>query len=51
MLKELNESQKVSDISNTSLNARIWSFLKTVTLHFASYCSLILVHLAADFTG
>ena len=50
-LKEFIESQKVSDVSNTSPNARIWSFLETATPCFTSYCSLILIHLAADFTG
>ena len=51
MLKEFIESQKVSEVSNTSPYTRIWSFLETATLGFTSLCSLILVHLAADFTG
>ena len=51
MLKEFIESQKVSEVSNTSPNTRIWLFLETTTLCFASHCSLVLIHLAADFTG
>ena len=50
-LKEIIESQKVSEVSNTSLNARIWSSLRTATLCFASRCSLELIHLATDFMG
>ena len=51
MLEEFIESQKVSEVSNTSPNARI---CETATLRFASRCSLVLIyliHLAADFMG
>ena len=47
-LKELEGSERGS---NTSPNARIWSFLDTAILCFASRCSLVLIDLAADFTG
>ena len=51
MLKEFIESQKVSEVSKTSPNVRIWTFLETATYCFASRCSLVLIHLAADFVG
>ena len=35
------EFQEVSEVSNTSPNARIWSFLVTAILCFASCCSLL----------
>ena len=47
-VKELEESERGS---NTSPNARIWSFLDTGILCFASRCSLLLINLATDFTG
>lgn len=43
--------QEVSEVSNTSLNKRIWSFLETVILCFTSHWSLVLIDLAADFSG
>ena len=48
-LKEFQ--QKVSEVLNTSPNARIWLFLKRATLCFASRCSPIFIHLVTDFTG
>ena len=45
----LKEFQDVSDVSNTSPNVRIWLFLKTAIICFASCCSLILIHLTVDF--
>ena len=47
----LKEFQEVSEVLNTTPNAKIWSFLKTAILCFASCCSLIFIDLAADFTG
>ena len=38
------QSQKVSEVSNTSPNARIWLFLETATLCFTSCCSLVLIY-------
>ena len=45
----IEEFQKVSKVSNTSLNMRIWLFLETGILCFASHCSLVLIDLAMDF--
>ena len=45
-LKELEGSKRGL---NTSLNARIWSFLDTAILCSASCCSLILIDLAVNF--
>ena len=47
----LKEFQKVSVVSNTSLSTRIWSFRETAILCFAIHWSLILIDLAADFSG
>ena len=45
----LKEFQEVGEVSNTSPNMRMWSFLETAILCFASRCSLVLIELAADF--
>ena len=47
----LKEFQKVSEVSNTSLNVRIWSFCEMATHCFTSHCSLIVIYLATDITG
>ena len=47
----LKEFWKVSEVLNTSRNMRIWLFLETATLCFTSCYSLVLIHLAVDFTG
>ena len=46
----MKEFQKVSKVLNTSTSMRIWSFLETVILCFASCCSLIFIDLIAEFT-
>ena len=45
MCHTLKEFQEMGELSNTSLNARIWSFLKMTILCFASCCFLILINL------
>ena len=45
MCRTLKEFQEMGELSNTSLNARIWSFLKMTILCFASHCFLILINL------
>ena len=47
----LKEFQEVSKVSNTTPNVRIWSFLNTAILCFASHWSLMLINLTIDFTG
>ena len=37
-------------VLNTSMSMRIWSFLETAILCFASCCSLIFIDLIAEFT-
>ena len=49
--RTLKEFQEGSEVLNTSSNKRIWSFFETAILCFTSHCSLILINLAADFTG
>ena len=54
MCHMLKEFQEMGEVLNTSLNMRIWSFLKMTILCFASRCSFILIDLivlAVDFTG
>ena len=54
MCHMLKEFQEMGEVLNTSLNTRIWSFLKITILCFASHCSFILIDLivlAVDFTG
>ena len=45
------EFQEVSEVSNTSPNTRICLFLEMVILCFTSHWSLVLINLAADFSG
>ena len=47
--RTMKEFQEVSKVWTTSLSMRIWSFLETAILCFASHCSLIFIDHIAEF--
>ena len=47
--RTMKEFQEVSKVSTTSLSMRIWPFLETAILCFASHCSLIFIDHIAEF--
>jgi len=44
--RTFKEFQEVSEVSNTSPNPRLWLFLETAILYFASRCSPVLIILS-----